>query len=240
MNLNKLVNLNHDWAGIKAHFERHGIVEIENFFCSDIVHKICECLRLDVTWDLIFSNRTKGEIITFEELQTMDEEDLKSRVSSAYDFSEFDFQYIYQVYKLVDNYLLGRNPKLYLNRILESLNHPEYINFMRQLTSCSSIIKMDAMVARYNSGHFLTQHDDGYIEEGREVTYIHNLTHKWRPEWGGILHITEPTKRKIRASFTPKFNSLVLFKPPMWHFVSQVSSFTPNSRYTLTGWMLNK
>lgn len=240
LKLTEFINLNHDWRAIKAHFERYGIVEIEGFFNQNTATKIRNCLKSDVEWDLIYSNNTLGEIISANELNKLDVKELSNRVASAYDFSNYDFQYIYRVYKLIDNYLAGRSPELFLNRVVETFNSPDYLSFMRELTGCAHIKKMDSMAARYDAGHFLTQHDDGFDEEGREVTYIHNFTEEWRPEWGGILHITSTEKNKIRASFTPKFNSLILFKPPLWHFVSQVSTFTPKPRYTLTGWMLNK
>jgi SM-20-related protein len=43
----------------------------------------------------------------------------------------------------------------------------------------------------------------------------------------------------VLETITPEFNSMVLFRPPRWHFVSQVASFAARPRYTLTGWMLS-
>ena len=72
------------------------------------------------------------------------------------------------------------------------------------------------------------------------MSYVLNLTRNWLPEWGGVLHMLDAQQQEITHSFVPTFNSMILFRPPRWHYVSQVSSYAKLPRYTVTGWMLNR
>lgn len=70
------------------------------------------------------------------------------------------------------------------------------------------------------------------------VAFVLNLSAEWRPEYGGLLHVKGDDGHY--TAIVPKFNSLVLMelkkgKEP-YHFVSELSSFTPGCRIALCGW----
>lgn len=234
-----LINPNIDVASVQATLARDGIVQIENFFDQQLAENLLNCLENDVEWDLAYSQEGKGQIITAKQLKTMTSLDVRQAVAASFDFSHSNFQFIYNTFRVIDSYLAKEYKQHYLYSLSNEFHKDEYLDFMRQLTGCPDITRMDVIVARYLPGHFLTLHDDSNSNEGREQTYILNLTKDWRPEWGGLLHITDKNQQEVIHTFVPKFNSMILFQPPRWHFVSQVSNYAKLPRYTLTGWMLS-
>jgi Rps23 Pro-64 3,4-dihydroxylase Tpa1-like proline 4-hydroxylase len=126
-----------------------------------------------------------------------------------------------------------------LYEFAEALHQPHVLQYWRALTGNERVERLSVMAARYLPGHFLTPHDDFHAGEGREVTWILNLSRDWKPEWGGLLHVMDAGQTRITHSIVPAFNTLTLFIPPRPHFVSQVANFARLPRYTLTGWMLS-
>jgi len=87
---------------------------------------------------------------------------------------------------------------------------------------------------RLQKGDFIRTHIDDFIGD---IGCIYYVNKDWIWDWGGILHfgLDDPNDDSITAVF-PKFNRVVIvnhgeFKFP--HFVSTVSSFAQNPRYTL-------
>jgi Rps23 Pro-64 3,4-dihydroxylase Tpa1-like proline 4-hydroxylase len=95
----------------------------------------------------------------------------------------------------------------------------------------------EVFAARFTSGCFLAPHVDTH--QGR-IAFVVNLTKGWRPEYGGLLHLTSQDGQKVTDVVVPSFNSLYLFEIPLGvgqpHFVSHVAPFVTEARLTLTGW----
>lgn len=124
-----------------------------------------------------------------------------------------------------------------LNRLVEQLNQPAFLENFRQLTDCRDIRKADAQATRYTARHFLTNHDDHGAPSGqiRRAAYVLSLSEHWQSEWGGLLHFFDPAGNIIE-SFTPRFNSLFLFRTPQPHAVSPVAADVQAQRLSITGW----
>jgi hypothetical protein len=116
------------------------------------------------------------------------------------------------------------------------LNSPDFIAFVRVVTGDDRIDFADAQATRYRPGHVLTGHDDTAEGKNRLYAYVLNLTRDWRADWGGLLAF-EGENGHIDEAFAPAFNALNIFAVPMRHAVTQVASFAPRDRLSITGWL---
>ncbi len=211
-------------------------LRISNFLNDEFAKRISFCLEKEVDWGL--ACRIDGSPKTFQntndlnQLDSFDLDKLKSQLG-------VEFQFIYNTYMMVTAYIEKRDPNLYLNRVLEWLNTPVVINYFKLLISDSSLKKINAQATRYLPGHYLTQHNDENLEEGRLYAYVMGFSKNWNPDWGGLLHILDENKNIVKT-LVPEYNSLSIFKVPQNHFVSLVSPFAKNERLAITGWLLSK
>ena len=116
------------------------------------------------------------------------------------------------------------------------LNSAVFLDFVRALTGDSRPNHVDAQATRYRPGQVLTSHNDAAEGKNRLYAYVLNLTRDWRADWGGVLAF-EGADGHIEAGFVPAFNALNLFAVPMRHAVTQVASFAPRDRLSITGWL---
>ena len=107
------------------------------------------------------------------------------------------------------------------------------------LASVENIVRADAQATRYIPGSFLRKHNDMNQENTRQVAYVLNFTKDWQADWGGLLQFLDADGR-VEETYFPVFNSLTLFRVPMWHDVSYVPPWTPSARYAITGWAMNR
>jgi SM-20-related protein len=219
--------------------ERDGLVKIPGFLPEATAERLHQHLQQDVAWDLAYSEQGQGRLLTAGQLAAMTPAQIRQAVDSAFRETEGEFRFIYNTMRVVESWQQREFAQHPLYDFAEDVHRPDYLRFLRKLTGHEHIQRLSVMAARYLPGHFLTPHDDDDAHEGREVTWILNLTRDWRAEWGGLLHLMDGEGQEITQSFVPAFNTLILFKPPRWHFVSQVANFARQPRYTLTGWMLS-
>lgn len=127
-------------------------------------------------------------------------------------------------------------PRDAVSAVLDFLNGPNFLAFVRGVTGDGRIDFADAQATRYRPGHVLTGHDDAAESKNRLYAYVLNLTRDWRADWGGMLAF-EGADGHIEEGFAPAFNALNLFAVPMRHAVTQVASFAPRDRLSITGWL---
>src|SRR6185369_14944887 len=95
---------------------------------------------------------------------------------------------------------------------LEHINDEPFLNLVREITDIPELVKADAQATLYAPGHFLSQHNDSHIAEGRRVAYVLNFTAEdWRPDWGGYLLFYDE-EGDVVAGYRPRFNALNLFE----------------------------
>ena len=123
-----------------------------------------------------------------------------------------------------------------VSEVLGLLNGPDFLAFVRGVTGDDRIDFADAQATRYRPGHVLTGHDDAAEGKNRLYAYVLNLTRDWRADWGGVLAF-EGADGHIEEGFAPAFNALNIFAVPMRHAVTQVASFAPRDRLSITGWL---
>jgi SM-20-related protein len=235
-----LINPRIDARAVASQLHSDGVVQVKDYLVAPLAEALFDCLDRHTRWDLAYSQDGAGRLIRAEVLARMTPQQIRQAVDPAFDFSRSRFQFAYNTFKVIDSFLAREYPEHLLYHLADAMHSPEHLAFVREMTATPDLVRMDLMAARYLGGHFLTLHDDVVEAEGREISYVLNLTRSWRPEWGGLLHVTDASQQEVVRSFTPAFNSMVLFRPPLWHFVSQVASFAAQPRYTLTGWMLSR
>lgn len=111
------------------------------------------------------------------------------------------------------------------------------LDLFAAVTGSDEIGSIDAKASRYGHGDFLTLHHDRQEGSTRIAAYVLGLTEGWRAEYGGLLLFHEPGG-EIERGFIPAMNALTLFAVPRGHSVSQVTSFAPVPRLSVTGWLL--
>lgn len=143
------------------------------------------------------------------------------------------FQYRYETIRVRGDGAPGPVPEL--DRFAAWLNTPTSLDWFRAVTGFPAIDLIDAQATSYSAGHFLTEHDDNVAGKNRLAAYVLSLAPDWRPEWGGTLCFPDASGRI--EGLLPGFNTLMLFRVPQRHFVSEVASFAPRARLSVTGWL---
>lgn len=121
-------------------------------------------------------------------------------------------------------------------QIRSFFSSPECIAFLNEITGLELTQLNTLFVSKYTSGSFLSTHNDA---GNGKLAFVIHLTKDWRPQYGGNLHFLDASREKIIETFTPTFNSMMIFEVPdegIPHFVGHVAPNTPVARIALTGW----
>jgi len=156
-------------------------------------------------------------------------------------FSQGYGAYSYDSFPLVD---LGktRSPAVRtqlsaLVKLLRFLHSKECFHFISKATGLEITKNAGEFFAScYRPGDFCSLHDD--FGNGRQVTFVLNLTKDWVVHWGGCLVFLNNSADQITHTVTPEFNSLSLFRVPLPHAVLPVSNYSQQPRYAVSGWFL--
>ncbi len=231
-----MLNPNLDVDRLAGRFREAGRLRIENVLEPEAAEALHECLDREVPWHLAFIGEQGPTTLPADALASMGRREREELRAAIHRRAAKGFQFEYNSYMMVTAYKEGRDPHLILHRLLEYLNAEPFLDFVRRVTGVARIRKADAQATRYAPGHFLSRHDDINPDQGREVAYVLNLTRGWRADWGGLLHFMDDDGSVI-DTFMPGFNSLTLFRVPMFHCVSYVAPFAERPRYAVTGWL---
>ncbi len=192
-----LINPAVDRHAVREALARDGVVEIANYLPPATATQLADSLEAGVRWDLAYSRAGRGELLRAAQLASLSSEDIRRTLEGALDFGRSPFQFVYDTFKVIDSFLAREYADHLLYRFANALHSAAYLGHVRELTGCARIARMDVFAARYRAGHFLTLHDDVVPGEGREIAYVLNLTREWRPEWGGLLQITDGARREV-------------------------------------------
>lgn len=148
------------------------------------------------------------------------------------------FQYLYETYPLYDKAHGGqlRRESSALAELFAFLNGSEFLTAMREVLDRPDIGFADAQVTCYRPGHFLSTHDDGIAGKNRVAAYVLSLTEGWHEDWGGQLEFYDDDGA-VSEVFTPRCNTLSLFRVPVPHAVTPVLPRADRPRISITGWL---
>jgi Rps23 Pro-64 3,4-dihydroxylase Tpa1-like proline 4-hydroxylase len=213
-----------------------GRVHIPDIFDARSAARIHRCLAGETPWRLVLFDGVEHrefEVATLAELPAAERLRLQAAVDDA---ARHGFSYRYSNFRLFENRQQGLYRESYLMRVLDFLNAAPFRDLMRRITADPAIEFADAQATLYRAGDFLTRHDDSVDGKGRRAAYVLSFTPEWIPDWGGLLAFPD-RQGHLSEAYAPAFNALNLFRVPMLHAVTQVSSFAPLGRYSITGWL---
>lgn len=130
----------------------------------------------------------------------------------------------------------GREGQDAADAVVDWLNSPEALSFLRAVTGDDRIDLCDAQASRYRPGHVLTAHNDVSAGKNRLYGYVLNFSRGWQADWGGNL-VFYGSDGHIEHGWVPAFNALNLFVVPTRHAVTQVASFAARDRLSIVGWV---
>ncbi|GAB3511620.1 2OG-Fe(II) oxygenase [Pseudoxanthomonas daejeonensis] len=219
----------------RARLRAQGRVQIPGFLQAEAASRLHDCLRDEVRWET--AQRTDAELAeglvhsaapgSAEDAALLEAATLRARDG---------FEFYFDRYRMIDARRDGQDPELVLHAVVDFLNSAPFLDFARQLTGDPAIRMVSAIAVRYRHGHFLRSHSDHASEEDRAFAYVLNLSRDWLPDWGGLLQFLDPAGQRVVDTFTPRWNSLSLFRVPQPHVVSLVAPWAGSPRYSITGW----
>lgn len=229
-----------DRADIAARLRRTGRVRIRDLFPDPVARRLHRCLATELPWNTVF-NEGDGKVHTLfpNQVAAMTADQKSWLTNFVFERARTGFQFIFNSYPVWDLADQGKAPDLYVFRLLDFLNGPEFLSFIHEISGITGIVMADAQATLFQPHHFLTRHSDRDEAKGRRMAYVLNLTPAWRAEWGGLLEFLDEAG-DVAEGFTPCFNTLNLFTVPAPHHVSYVTPFADGGRYSVTGWLRDR
>lgn len=114
-----------------------------------------------------------------------------------------------------------------------------FLQFIETITSTTPLRSIDAAGQTYAAGDHLLPHDDRLA--GRKIAYVLNLTKGFTEKDGGQLdffscHQKTGDPAAIAKSFTPRFNTLFLFRVSEHSFHQVREVLSNKKRVSIGGW----
>lgn len=235
-----LINPALDTGALRQAFQRDGKVQIKDVLRPDFAEAIYQCLLNDVPWELAVYRAGKSGKAAFarysaEEVAAMGEEGYSRLEDEARASASHQFQYLYDAYDVLKARRESRHPELLLQEFLTFMGSDELFDFAREVSGDLEFNRIDCHACRYRQGQFLREHGDHSPFENRHMAYVFYFTPDWHADYGGVTYFLDQDGGVLEA-LIPQFNSLTLFRVPVAHSVSQVASFAPKPRLSITGW----
>ncbi|QIK78180.1 proline hydroxylase [Sphingomonas piscis] len=226
-----------DRQSLRRDFAEQGCVQIAPFISDDAAEELRDHVIARDDWRVrVLAGSSKPIEFALPAWTAMSDTQRQAIRQAAGPIDRDPFRYIFQQIVVIADDLRNLEPSTVLGRFAAFMSSDPVVELMRFLTGAPDIDAADASATRYGAGDFLTLHNDHLDEHGRRAAYVFGLTKEWRTEWGGLLQFHSKSGDILHGK-VPRMNALTLFAVPQDHSVSQVSSFAPNSRYSVTGWL---
>ena len=224
---------------IAAELAARNRVQIRDFLHPPSAEALLGHLLESADWRHVLNGADNVYEIPCGELASMDEAQRAVLDRKTDERAASEFQFRFDTIRVPD----GEHDRIAANTPLAEfalfLSSPPVVRWFRSITGCDEIDFADAQATRYRNGAYLTRHDDAVEEKRRHFAYVLNLTRDWREEWGGLLHFPQDGALTTEA-LIPIFNVLNLFQVGQPHCVSQVASYAPRPRISVTGWLRSR
>lgn len=228
------INPTLDLDALNTQFTRDRRLLIRDFFVPDVADALARAVEA-VDWSLCYRDRNGDRRLTSEQLRGLDGSQRAHLGEGILEVARHEFQFSFFTESLAD--AAHRGETGLLARFIRWMADDAFLSVMRRITGVQEVNRLFAQATMYAPGSFLLAHDDHVDVEDRRIAYVINLTRRWRPDWGGMLHFSD-RDGSVTDSFFPHFNSLSLFAVPQTHFVSYVPPFAEGQRNAITGWLI--
>lgn len=220
---------------LKELFEKDKKIIISNIFKSDKIELIHRFLTRLLPQYWICATCIKKDRL---ELPLNDKRNALriKMVNEAFSRNEFSYYF----YRTFNANISQYSPIEY--ELRNYMSSSDFINFLNSITNLNLTKLNTLFVSKYTSNCFLSTHNDA--GNGR-IAFVLHLTKDWKPQYGGHLHFLNEERTKIIETFTPQFNSLMIFEVPpktensdggIPHFVGHVAPNVNIPRISITGW----
>jgi Rps23 Pro-64 3,4-dihydroxylase Tpa1-like proline 4-hydroxylase len=230
-----------DRAKLAEAFASEGRVQVRDFLTDQTAEEIHRILSTATPWGLAWQagDQERPQAIEAPALRKSPEvqRDIASATYAAAASGAYGVQFAR--YPIVDAYVGKWNEGSPHDLLLEYINAPDFMDFVREVTGIPELVKADAQATLFAPGHFLGRHIDSHVAEGWSVAYVMNFTKEWKPDWGGYLNFFDDDG-DIVTGYRPRFNALNMFKVPRAHAVSFLPPFAPVGRFAITGWFRDR
>ena len=229
-----------DVAALKAAFSKDQKLSIPDILVPEAAKRLHLCLTDEIAWNMTYNDDQGEQHLFASKLQTMTPQEraqLRQKVNRRARAGKF--QFLFGSFAIEDAYKEKLINDMYIARFYEFVNSEVFLTFMREITGFQTITRTTQQATAYGPGHFLTDHNDFEPGKSRKVAYVFGLTPDWKTEWGGILEFIDKAG-KTTSGLVPAFNTLNFFSVPRRHVVTQVATYAPKVRYSITGWLVEK
>ncbi|ACT58702.1 2OG-Fe(II) oxygenase [Hirschia baltica] len=239
-NISIKINPDIDIKKYAALYEERGIVQIPDFFETNIAEMLFKLFATQVNWRVLYTNERNMPVEhAYADWLKMPENDRNLLLNDVLLRARENRGYLYDFYPMVRAKQNGWDPGHTIHKLTDFINSDIFLDIGRKLTNTPHIIRADAAACRYNPGHYLTRHLDFGKNNERRAAYVLGLSKIWQPDWGGLLLFLNK-KQDVEQGLLPRFNNLTVFDTKFLHSVSQVSSFAALPRFTVSGWFRDK
>ena len=225
-----------DPAQVAAVLKRFGRVHLPDVLPDATARALHGSLERETPWRRHLCAGEGGVALPMDAFEAQGEawrRDVHAAVKTA---AAAGFSYLFDNYPLAEELEKGTRLGILVEQVYDAFNSPTGLQWLRAVTGDPRVAYVDAQATRFLAGHFLTQHDDGVAGKDRLFAYVLNLTPVWRADWGGLLLFTD-VDGHVAEGYTPAFNALNLLRVPQKHLVSEVASYAPVPRLSITGWI---
>ncbi len=217
-------------------FHDNGRVHIPEILTPESADAIYQSMREEVPWQTNFNDGEKGHTLHPLQVEAMNDIQRDLLVTHINQKAQYDFQYIFNAFSLTDARKQNIHQELFINKVLDFVNSPDYLAFVKAVTGQETGTFIDSQCTLFRPGHFLTDHLDDVGGKDRLAATVLNFTPNWRADWGGVLQFIDDDEH-ITQGITPCFNALNILKIPQKHSVSYVVPHADGGRYAITGWL---
>ncbi len=217
-------------------FRQQGYLQITDALRPEVADILYECLREKVPWSIAYRDHEQAKTIrrdVFEQLPATEQDDFWQRISET---ATDDYQFVYDTYMMISAYLNKKNPELPINRVVEEVNKPPWMDFWKTITGDHEVIKTYVQATRYIAGYYLKTHNDFQAGQDRRFAIVINLSKNWETHWGGLFQALDD-QGEVKLTLTPKYNSINMFQIPALHCVSPVADYVQAERLALVCWL---
>lgn len=234
-----ILNPKLDVGRLTADYSVHKRLQIQDVLDAPAAEMIDQTLRRGTPWRIAYNRQEQNFTMTQEELNAMGPGGAQKLMQECVQNAKTQYQYLYASYPIVEAILKKQDQGHLLHTILEELNSPYFLDFIRTVTGISSITRADGQGTLYRPGHFLTVHNDFDAKRARRVAYVLGFTKNWKSDWGGLLEFYDE-RGDVEVGILPRYNTLSIFTVPQLHAVTYVAPYANEGRYSITGWFSDR
>jgi Rps23 Pro-64 3,4-dihydroxylase Tpa1-like proline 4-hydroxylase len=230
------INPKLDLAALSRRFEARRRLQIADFLEPESAERLRASLEQSGGWRHLLNSEERNYEFAAADWDALSDAE-RNKVAEAVDeAAAYGFQYQYDTIRVTDEGSAAGGGDGLLEAFAAFLSSPPALEAISQITRADDLVFADCQATRYRGGDFLTPHNDEVDGMHRRFAYVLGLTHHWMPRWGGLLHFVD-AEGGVEETMTPRFNALCLFAVGQSHYVSQVASYAPVPRISVTGWL---